>query len=82
MNDTQTIEQRVKRAIAVQLGISSDTIGNNDNLADAHGLDSMDQVELTMELEDEFEIEIPDETAENWKTTQNVIDYITSRGVS
>lgn len=42
-------------------------------------MDSLDQVELVMELEDEFEIEIPDKSANNWKTAQDVIDYITNR---
>lgn len=81
MTTTETIEQRVKRAIAVQLGIASDDIGNSDNLADKHGVDSIDEVELMMEIEDEFEIVIPDEAGEDWKTAQDVIDYITKRGV-
>lgn len=79
MSDTKTIEQRVKNAIAVQLSTSSDGIGNSDDLADRFGMDSLDQVELVMELEDEFDIEIPDHDAESWKTAQNVIDYIKPR---
>lgn len=43
------------------------------------GLDSLDSIELLMSLEDELSIEIPDEEVENWKTVQNVVDYVVRR---
>jgi acyl carrier protein len=46
------------------------------------GLDSLDQVELVMELEEEFDVEIPDEVAERMLTVADVIRYIRSRTVT
>ena len=75
----ETIEYRVKRAIACQIGGDANEIVSTENLEDEYQIDSLDRVELVMELEDEFEIEIPDEPAETWKTPQDIIDYITAR---
>ena len=59
------IEQRVKKIVAEQLGVAEDEIKLESSFVDDLGADSLDTVELVMALEDEFEIEIPDEQAEN-----------------
>ena len=55
------IEQRVKKIVAEQLGVAEDEIKLESSFVDDLGADSLDTVELVMALEDEFEIEIPDE---------------------
>ena len=69
------IEQRVKKIVAEQLGVAEADIKNESSFVDDLGADSLDTVELVMALEDEFEMEIPDEEAEKIATVQNAIDY-------
>ena len=75
---TASIEQKVKSIIAENLGVAEDEIKNTSSFIEDLGADSLDIVELVMQMEEEFEVEIPDEEAENIKTVQNAIDYITS----
>lgn len=70
-----SIEGRVKKIIAEQLGVSED-MENGASFVDDLGADSLDAVELAMALEEEFECEIPDEDAEKIITVQLAIDYI------
>ncbi|MCX7945668.1 MAG: acyl carrier protein [Hydrogenophilus sp.] len=72
----QSIEQRVKKVVAEQLGISEDQVKNESSFVEDLGADSLDTVELVMALEEEFECEIPDEEAEKITTVQQAIDYI------
>ncbi len=72
------IEDRVKKIISEQLGIKLDEVKNNKSFVDDLGADSLDTVELVMALEEEFNIEIPDEDAEKIITVQSAIDYITT----
>jgi acyl carrier protein len=69
------IEQRVKKIVAEQLGVAEADIKNESSFVDDLGADSLDTVELVMALEDEFEMEIPDEQAEKITTVQQAIDY-------
>ncbi len=69
-----TIEQKVRNIIADQLGEIKITSSFIDDL----GADSLDIVELVMAMEEEFEVEIPDEEAENIKTVQDAVTYITT----
>ncbi len=69
------IEQRVKKIVAEQLGVAEDEIKMESSFVDDLGADSLDTVELVMALEDEFEIEIPDEQAEKITTVQQAVDY-------
>ncbi len=72
------IEARVKKIIAEQLGVEEAQVTNEKAFVADLGADSLDTVELVMALEDEFEIEIPDEDAEKITTVQNAIDYAKS----
>jgi acyl carrier protein len=69
------IEQRVKKIVAEQLGVAEADIKIESSFVDDLGADSLDTVELVMALEDEFEMEIPDEQAEKITTVQQAIDY-------
>ncbi len=69
------IEQRVKKIVAEQLGKDEAEIKNESSFVNDLGADSLDTVELVMALEDEFEMEIPDEQAVKITTVQQAIDY-------
>ena len=71
-----SIEDRVKKIVAEQLGVKKDEVRNEASFVDDLGADSLDTVELVMALEEEFETEIPDEEAEKITTVQLAIDYI------
>lgn len=70
------IEDRVKKIIAEQLSVSEEQITPEASFVDDLGADSLDTVELVMALEEEFEIDIPDEEAEKIVTFQHVLEYI------
>jgi acyl carrier protein len=71
-----SVEQRVKKIVAEQLGVNEAEIKNESAFVDDLGADSLDTVELVMALEEEFETEIPDEEAEKITTVQQAVDYI------
>jgi len=72
-----TIEERVKKIVKEQLGVDEKVeIANSASFIDDLGADSLDTVELVMALEEEFDIEIPDDSAEKITTVQEAIDYI------
>jgi acyl carrier protein len=71
-----TIEERVKKIVVDQLGVSEDEVKNESSFVDDLGADSLDTVELVMALEEEFGTEIPDEAAEKITTVQEAINYI------
>ena len=71
-----SIEERVKKIVTEQLGVSEDQVVNSASFVDDLGADSLDTVELVMALEEEFETEIPDEEAEKITTVQLAIDYV------
>ncbi|MDF9621007.1 acyl carrier protein [Pseudomonas entomophila] len=73
-----TIEERVKKIVAEQLGVKEEEVKNESSFVDDLGADSLDTVELVMALEEEFETEIPDEEAEKITTVQAAIDYVNS----
>ncbi|MDG4553168.1 MAG: acyl carrier protein [Candidatus Competibacter sp.] len=72
------IEARVKKIIIEQLGVKEEQVTNEASFVEDLGADSLDTVELVMALEEEFELEIPDEDAEKITTVQQAIDYIVS----
>ncbi|MDQ3263171.1 MAG: acyl carrier protein [Myxococcota bacterium] len=75
---TSTVEQKVKSIIADQLGVGEDEIKPESSFIEDLGADSLDIVELVMAMEEEFEVEIPDEEAENIKTVADATNYINS----
>lgn len=70
------IFDKVKEIIADKLSIDADEIAMESSFNDDLGADSLDIVELIMALEDEFDIEIPDEDAEKISTVSDVVEYI------
>ncbi len=78
MTDT-TIEERVKKIVCDQMGTTPDKITRETSFINDLGADSLDTVELVMEFEDEFEISIPDEDAEQIQTIGSAVDYITGK---
>ena len=71
-----SIEDRVKKIVAEQLGVKEDEVRTEASFVYDLGADSLDTVELVMALEEEFETEIPDEEAEKITTVQLAINYI------
>lgn len=71
-----SIEERVKKIVAEQLGVKEDEVQPSASFVEDLGADSLDTVELVMALEEEFETEIPDEEAEKITTVQLAVDYI------
>ncbi len=67
---------KVKEVIVDKLGVEEDKITMEASFVDDLGADSLDTVELIMELEEEFGIEIPDEDAENMTTVGSAVEYI------
>ena len=76
MTDISNIEARVRKIIIDQLGVKEEQVTNEASFVEDLGADSLDTVELVMGLEEEFELEIPDEDAEKITTVQQAIDYI------
>ncbi len=72
------IEERVKRILAEQVGLDIDQV-RSDHGAEDLQIDSLDEVEIVMALEDEFDLEISDEDACKLGSVQVIVDYITGR---
>jgi acyl carrier protein len=68
--------EKVKAILSEQFDVEEDSITSDTNIADDLGADSLDVVDLLMSIEDEFEIEIPDEEVENLKTVGELVKYI------
>ncbi|MBF7683550.1 MULTISPECIES: acyl carrier protein [Acinetobacter] len=73
------IEQRVKQAVAEQLGMNAEEIKNEASFTDDLGADSLDLVELVMSFENDFDITIPDEDSNELTTVQTAIDYVSKK---
>jgi acyl carrier protein len=70
------IFDEVKEVVVEQLNVSPDEVKEDSKFADDLGADSLDVVELVMSLEEKFDIEIPDEEAENIATVADAIKFI------
>lgn len=68
--------EKVKVILSEQLEVEEDSITVDSDLQDDLGADSLDVVDLLMSIEDEFEIEIPDEEIENIRTVGELVSYI------
>lgn len=71
-----TTFDKVKDIVADQLGLDGDEITKKANIINDLGADSLDTVELVMEFEEVFDIEIPDEAAEKIKTVGDAVKFI------
>ena len=66
----------IKRMIVDQLGVDEDTITEDSSFVDDLNADSLDMVELVMAMEQEFDIEIPDDVAEKVVTVKDAVEYV------
>jgi acyl carrier protein len=73
---TTSVEERVLEIISENLGVNKEQLTRNTRFVDDLGADSLDLVEVVMELEEEFDIAIPDEESEKIKTVGEAIDYV------
>jgi len=71
-----SVEERVVDIVSEQLGVDKEKITRDTSFVNDLGADSLDTVELVMELEEEFDITIPDDAAEKIQTVGQAIDYI------
>ncbi len=72
----ENVEERVKKIIVEQLGVDGSEVKREAHFVNDLGADSLDTVELVMALEEEFDMEIPDEQAEKIQTVGQAVDYI------
>lgn len=70
------ISTRVKKIVIEHLGVDESKVVSTASFVDDLGSDSLDQVEMVMKFEEEFNIEIPQDAAEKITTIQSAIDYI------
>ncbi len=77
--DAKSIEERVKNIIVEQLRVEPEQVKPEAQFVNDLGADSLDTVELIMALEEEFDIEIPDEQAEKIKTVGEAIEHIKAK---
>ncbi len=68
--------ERVKKVLVEQLDVSEEEVTLSASIIDDLGADSLDVVEIIMGLEEEFDVEIPDEEAEKLTTVQKIVDYV------
>ncbi len=79
MTNVSTVLERVTKVIVDRLGVDESEVKPEASFRDDLGADSLDVVELVMELEDEFDMEISDEDAEKIATVGDAINYIDSK---
>ncbi len=79
MTDLSTVFERVSKVVVDRLGVDESEVKLEASFREDLGADSLDVVELVMELEDEFDMEISDEDAEKIATVGNAISYIESK---
>ena len=68
--------EKIRQILCDQLDVQEDDVTMESNIAENLGADSLDVVDLIMSIEDEFEIEVPDDQVENIKTVGDVVNYI------
>ncbi len=71
------VMSRVKKMVVEHLDVDEDKVTENANFIDDLGADSLDNVELVMAFEEEFDIEIPDDAAETITTVGDAVNFIT-----
>ena len=78
-NRSSVIEAKIKEIVAEQLSLREEDIRNEASFLDDLGADSLDIVELIIAMEEEFDLEIPDEDAEKILKVQDAIDYVVQK---
>lgn len=73
--------ERVSELIAKQLALEPGEVELNSNIIEDLDADSLDVVELMMAIEEEFDVELPDEVAENLTTPAKIIEYLKEQGI-
>lgn len=76
------LEERVRNIICDQLAVEPEKVIPSASFIDDLGADSLDIVELVMTMEEEFDLDIPDEDAEKIKTVGDVVSYISTKSSS
>lgn len=76
MTDMSELEEKVKDIIVEELGIEREKLTDSASFMDDLGADSLDTVELVMAFEKEFDIDIPDEDAEQLRTVGDALKYL------
>ncbi len=79
MASSEEIAERIKSIIAEQLGVGLEEVTPQASFIEDLGADSLDIVELIMALEEEYDMEIPDEDAEKIQSVEDVISYVSSK---
>ncbi len=79
---SDSTEAKVKEIIINELGVESDKVTPEASFIDDLGADSLDTVELVMAFEEEFDIDIPDEDAEEMRTVGDAVAYIKKQKAS
>ena len=79
MATSEEVAERIKSIIVEQLGVSMEEVTPEASFIEDLGADSLDIVELIMALEEEYDMEIPDEDAEKIQSVQDVITYVQSK---
>lgn len=74
------VQEKIKEIIVAQLGVTPEKVKIEAKFIEDLGADSLDIVELVMAMEEEFDLEIPDEDAEKLKTVNDVQSYLVSKG--
>ena len=75
----EELSSKIKSVVVDKLGVKPEQVTDDANFIDDLGADSLDLVELVMALEDEVDVEIPDEDAEKLKTVKTVLEYVQSK---
>jgi len=73
------LEEKVKEIIAKELGVEREKLTSDASFMEDLGADSLDTVELVMEFEKEFNIDIPDEDAEKLRTVGDAMNYLKTK---
>lgn len=76
------VEDKVKEIIVEQLNVAAESVNPEASFIDDLGADSLDIVELVMTMEEEFDLEIPDEDAEKIKSVGDVITYVKTKATA
>lgn len=75
-----SIEDKIKKIVCEQLDVPEEDVVPEASFVDDLGADSLDQVELIMAMEEQFDLSIPDDDAENISTVKDVMDYVKKLG--